>query len=102
LINSQDTPEDNVKKLKQAIESKDPYAIEIREFIADRLSRSAAMAINLFDPDSLILAGYVSEMCPDYFAEHINHRFESDVYDQSSRNIQVISARRRFCRSNLR
>jgi hypothetical protein len=32
-------------------------------------------------------------MCPDYFAEHINHRFESDVYDQSSRNIQVISAR---------
>ncbi|MHC4374663.1 MAG: ROK family transcriptional regulator [Planctomycetota bacterium] len=93
LINSQDTPEDNVKKLKQAVESKDPYAIEIREFIADRLSRSAAMAINLFDPDSLILAGYVSEMCPDYFAEHINHRFESDVYDQSSRNIQVISAR---------
>ncbi|MHC4929127.1 MAG: ROK family transcriptional regulator [Planctomycetota bacterium] len=93
LINSQDTPEDNVKKLKQAIESKDPYAIEIREFIADRLSRSAAMAINLFDPDSLILAGYVSEICPDYFAEHINHRFESDVYDQSSRNIQVISAR---------
>ena len=93
LINSQDTPEDNVKKLKQAVESKDPYAIEIREFIADRLSRSAAMAINLFDPDSLILAGYVSEICPDYFAEHINHRFESDVYDQSSRNIQVISAR---------
>ncbi|MHC5173162.1 MAG: ROK family transcriptional regulator, partial [Planctomycetota bacterium] len=88
LINSQDTPEDNVKKLKQAVESKDPYAIEIREFIADRLSRSAAMAINLFDPDSLILAGYVSEICPDYFAEHINHRFESDVYDQSSRNIQ--------------
>ncbi|MHC5172949.1 MAG: hypothetical protein ACYSPJ_04220, partial [Planctomycetota bacterium] len=38
-------------------------------------------------------AGYVSEICPDYFAEHINHRFESDVYDQSSRNIQVISAR---------
>ncbi|MHC4771791.1 MAG: ROK family transcriptional regulator, partial [Planctomycetota bacterium] len=65
LINSQDTPEDNVKKLKQAVESKDPYAIEIREFIADRLSRSAAMAINLFDPDSLILAGYVSEICPD-------------------------------------
>ena len=51
------------------------------------------MAINLFDPDILILAGYVSEMCPDYFAEHINRRFESDVYDQSSRNIQVISAR---------
>ena len=93
LITGQGTPEDNAKKLKQAIESNDPYAIEIREFIADRLSRSAAMAINLFDPDILILAGYVSEMCPDYFAEHINRRFESDVYDQSSRNIQVISAR---------
>ena len=93
LITGQDTPEDNAEKLKQAIESHDAYAVEIREFIADRLSRSAAMTINLFDPDILILAGYVSEICADYFAEHIKNRFKTDVYDQSSRNIEVICAR---------
>jgi len=93
LITSQDTPEDNAEKLKQAIENNDAYAIGIRGFIADRLSRSAAMAINFFDPDSLILAGYVCEMCPDYFAECIKSRFEIDVYDQSSRNIEVVFAR---------
>jgi predicted NBD/HSP70 family sugar kinase len=93
LITGQDTPEDNAEKLKQAIEHNDAYAVEIREFIADRLSRSAAMAINLFDPDILILAGYVSEICADYFAEHIKSRFKTDVYDQSSRNIEVICAR---------
>ena len=93
LITSQDTPEDNAEKLKQAIENNDAYAIGIRGFIADRLSRSAAMAINFFDPDSLILAGYVCEMCADYFAECIKSRFKSDVYDQSSRNIEVVFAR---------
>jgi N-acetylglucosamine repressor len=92
-ITSQDTPEDIAEKLKQAIESNDSYAIEIRKFIADQLSRSAALAINLFDPDILILAGYVSEMCAGYFAEQIKSRFETDVYDQSTRTIDVISAR---------
>ena len=92
-ITGQDTPEETAEKLKQAIESNDAYAMVIREFIADRLSRSAAMVVNLFDPDILILAGYVSEMCADYFAECIRSRFESDVYDQSSRNIEIISTR---------
>ncbi len=92
-ITSQDMPEDIAEKLKQAIEGNDSYAIGIREFIADRLGRSAAMAINLFDPDVLILAGYVSEICTAYFVEGIESRFESDVYDQSSRNIMVICAR---------
>ncbi|MEN8128255.1 MAG: ROK family transcriptional regulator [Planctomycetota bacterium] len=92
-ITGQDTPEESAEKLKQAIECNDAYAIGIREFIADRLSRSAAMAINLFDPDILILAGYVSEMCADSFVECIKSRFESDVYDQASRNIEVTSAR---------
>lgn len=93
LVTGQDTPEDCANKLKQAIESQDAYAIEILDFIADRLSRSAAMAINLFDPDTLILAGYVSEMCADYFADCIKRRFESEVYDQASRNIEIIAAR---------
>ena len=93
LLLESDTSEDIAEKLKQAIENNDAYAIEIREFIAEQLSRSAAIAINLFDPDILILAGYVSEMCADYFAGRIKSRFESDVYDQSSRDIEVIFAR---------
>ena len=92
-LTGQDTPEDLTHKLKLAIERNDSYAIEIREFIADKLGKSAAIAINLFDPDTLILAGYVSEMCADYFSAHIKSRFETDVYDQASRNIEVMAAR---------
>jgi predicted NBD/HSP70 family sugar kinase len=92
-IMDQDAPKDIVRKLKQAIEDNDAYAIEIRDDIADKLSRSAALAVNLFDPDILILAGYVNEMCTGYFAECIKCRFASDVYDHTSRNIEIISAR---------
>jgi glucokinase len=93
LVIGQESPEDTAQKLRKAIENNDGYALEIRDFIADRLSRAAAIAINLFDPDILILAGYICEMSPDFFAESIQNRFESDVYDQASRNIEITTAR---------
>ena len=93
LVNNQMSPENTANKLKQAIECDDAYALKIRDFIAERLSCASAMLINLFDPDILILAGYICQMCPDYFVEHIKSRFQSDVYDQDSRNIEVINTR---------
>lgn len=93
LVTDQMPPEEIAEKLKDAIQGNDAYALKIRDFIADRLSRSAATAINLFDPDTLILAGYVCQMCHDHFARCIKDRFESDVYDQDSRRIEIVAAR---------
>ncbi|MDD5459478.1 MAG: ROK family transcriptional regulator [Phycisphaerae bacterium] len=93
LTNQQDVPEDIVENLKQAIEKGDDYAVRLRDFIADKLSRSVAIAINLYDPDIIILAGYVNEIASDYFVEHIRNRFSTDVFDESFRKIEIISAR---------
>lgn len=93
LLTEQDTPEDMAEKWKQAIDTGDQYAANLRDFVADKLSQSAAIAINLYDPDMLILAGYINTLCGDYFTEQIKSRFATDVYDQSSRKIEIISAR---------
>lgn len=92
-ITAQDTPEDVAEKCKKAIEMGDQYALGLREFIAEALSRSAAIAVNLCDPDTLILAGYINEMSGGYFAERIAARFITDVYDHASRKIEIIPAR---------
>lgn len=93
LITNLDTPETILGKLNQAIKQDDAYALAIREFIAEHISRSAATAINLFDPDILLLGGYVSETCIEYFISHIKKCFEKYVYDESSRTIEIIHAR---------
>lgn len=92
-LKDDDAPEAMTQHWKAAIENNDPYAIMLRDDIADKISRAAAIMINLLDPDILILGGYVSAVCSDYFAECIRNRFKSDVYDESSRNIEIIHTR---------
>ena len=91
-ITEQDGPEDIVEKWKQAIDRNDSYSMRLCDFVADKISRSAAIAINLYDPDTLILSGYVVMDRPG-FIEKIKSRFASDVYDQASRNIEIMFAR---------
>lgn len=91
-LTEQDVPEDVVEKWRQAIDKKDDYAIRLRDFVADKIAGAAAIAINLYDPDTLILAGYVI-MGQDAFIRQIQSRLASDVYDPSSRNIEIIFAR---------
>jgi predicted NBD/HSP70 family sugar kinase len=93
LLKETDTPEEMAEHWKLALDKEDPYAMQLRDFVGDKLSRAAAIAINLFDPDVLILAGYVNEIAADYFADAIKKRFETDVYDQSSRKIEIMAAR---------
>ena len=92
-VDSADIPEEVIKKWSMAVRQGDKYALSIRDFIADKLSGSAVIAINLYDPDIIILAGYISDTNTDYFAEAIRKRFASDVYDESSRNIEIVPAR---------
>ncbi len=88
-----DIPEEVVGKWGQAIKEKDSYALSMRDFVADFLSRSAAIAINCYDPDMVILAGYVTTQCVDYLAEAIRKRIPTDVYDDSSRSFEIAPAR---------
>ena len=86
-------PEEIVTLWGQAVGQQDPYALEIRDFIAGYLSRAATMSINAFDPDTVILAGYVCRQCPEYFVQSIRNAMNEQVYDSPRRDIQVMAAR---------
>ncbi len=92
LIDADDTAESMVTKWGRAIEQNDSYSLGIRKMVAAHMSRSAAIAINLYDPDVLILAGYVCDKSPQYFADSVKKRFPTDVYNETSRKIEVYHA----------
>ncbi|MGD8452787.1 MAG: ROK family transcriptional regulator [Phycisphaerae bacterium] len=92
-IRPDDPPKKVVSQLGRAMAEGDAYALQIREFLADYVSRATAIAINCYDPDMLILAGYVVAQCPDHLIAAVEQRIGSDVFDPSSRKIQVVVAR---------
>jgi predicted NBD/HSP70 family sugar kinase len=92
-IKKQDIPEDVITKWVRAVKQNDAYACEIQKFIADKLSIATAIAINLYDPDVIILAGYINDTNTNYFAQAIKNNFMTNVYDDSSRDIKIIPAK---------
>lgn len=90
----QDTiPDEIMELLSRAADQHDPYALSVRDFIAEHLCWAASMAINLFDPDVMILAGYVSQPFLSYLIKKIRDQFADRVYDPSSRDMEIIGAR---------
>lgn len=92
-IRPSDIPEDIVAKWGQAVAKGDDYALELRNTLGDYLGKIAAVAINCYDPELVILAGYVSQACMNFFIQAIQRRMSTDVYDYTSRNIRVVPAR---------
>jgi len=87
------SPEQALEELAEAVRSRNPYALSVRNFIADHLCYAAAAAVNLFDPDVLILAGYVNQPFADYFTQRLYEYFPDHVYDFASRRIEILHAR---------
>lgn len=87
------TPETLLAAWPDAVAEQDPYALILRDYVAERLSRCAAEAINAYDPDVLILAGYVNLLFAEHFARAIRNRMTQAVYDYAVRQIEVRSAR---------
>lgn len=93
MVKDADVSEEVISKWGEALREGDSYAESIRELLAEHLSRSAAVAINCFDPEVVILGGYVSMQCFDYLAEAIKGRFSTDVYDSSDRSVEIVKAK---------
>ena len=88
-----DLPETVVAHWGAALAGADPYALGIRDHLAQAIGQVAPLAVNLCDPDTIILAGYVAEQCLDFLAEHLRQRMEKDVYDYAARPIKIMAAR---------
>ena len=87
------TPEEVLSQWSTCIENGDPYALELREYITEYFAPVAAMLINCYDPNVIILAGYISAQISDALADSIRHRIPTDVYDHDLRNIDIREAR---------
>jgi len=92
-INERDIPEEIIEKWRRAVKQNDTYACEILKHISDKLSIAAAIAINLYDPDVIILAGYINDSNTNHFIKTIKDTFSANVYDDTSRNIKIIGAK---------
>lgn len=85
-------PEEMLKGWSEAVAKGDTYALALRDYVAVHYAKAACMLINCYDPDVLVLAGYVSQHFADFFADCIRNRMETDVYDNALRNIQIVPA----------
>ncbi len=92
-LDQNDIPEEIVQKWGQALQAGDNYALELQNFLADYLSKAVTTAINCYDPDVVMLAGYVTSQCTDFLAEAIKKRISTDVYDNSARQINITPAK---------
>jgi predicted NBD/HSP70 family sugar kinase len=93
LLNESDLPKDVIAKWAAALASNDLVALTIRDYLGLHLAKVAAIAINCYDPQIVMLAGYVVEACAEFCIEQIRRRIETDVFDNLARSITIIPAR---------
>lgn len=86
-------PEEIFAQWSDYIAQNDPYAVHLRDFVANHFAKVAAVAINCYDPDVVILGGYVSSHLHASLAEAIGDSIDRTVYESSLRNIEIIPAR---------
>jgi predicted NBD/HSP70 family sugar kinase len=92
-VSIDDLPRDVIAKWGQAVKAGDQYACNLQKYIGEHLAKVAATAINCYDPEIVMLAGYVAQQCMDYLINAISSRIQTDVFNNQSRNISVIPAR---------
>jgi len=86
-------PEEVIRYWGEAMRQGDSYSLGVREQLGEYLSQAAVRAINAYDPETVVLAGYVCQQCPEYLAKIIRKRMETGVYDWSLRKVEIIAAR---------
>ncbi len=91
-ITTTNSTEEVIASWHDACQSKDAFSIKLRNNVAEHLSRAVSIAVNCYDPEIVILAGYVSQVASSYFINEISKRLETDAYDFKSRSIQIIPA----------
>ena len=78
-----------IQKWGQALTRGDAYALEIRQYVESYLGKAVALAVNLYDPEMVILGGYVTNACFDAIRAAVERTIDSSVYNSDSRAITL-------------
>ncbi len=92
-ITEEDLPETIVEKWGVRLRNKDPYSITLAEQTAGKLSKVVCDMVNICDPQTLTLAGYVSDVCFDFLKKRLLTDFKTNVYNYSARNLEIKKAK---------
>ena len=92
-INEQDNHKSILIKWAKALSLEDPYSLQLLDHFATYLGKAMSMGINLYDPQLVILAGYVNDACAEYIQPILSEYIRKMVYNSDSRTIQIQSAR---------
>ncbi|MFC1763670.1 ROK family transcriptional regulator [Planctomycetota bacterium] len=92
-IAEEDTHRAIIQKWGLAIVARDSYALELQDFVTRQLSQALSIAINLYDPQLVILAGYVCEQCCETLIQAIHNTVKNQVYDGATRTLAIRPAR---------
>ena len=84
-----DLPKEVITKWGDAIKQNDAYALALQTDIATLFSKTIAVAINCFDPSTVILGGYVSTQCFNKLKTTLESFITTDVFDHQSRKIEI-------------
>jgi predicted NBD/HSP70 family sugar kinase len=92
-ISDEDLPEDVINKWGDAVRGGDAYSLDLRDSISNLVAKAACIGVNCFDPNVVLLAGYVSKQIQGYLEECIRKEIGRAVFDNASRDILVTQAK---------
>ena len=93
MIAPDDAPETIFGHLCEATQQNDEYSLGFREYLAEQIGRVVGLTVNCFDPDVVVLDGYVCTQCPDHLIKSINQRFTADLRNGYTREVTIVPAR---------
>lgn len=93
LISCQDNHRTIISKWGLAMRQKDAYALKLQKEMAQHLAWAASIAINLYDPAMIVLAGYVCDQCQRELGVAIEAAMGTQVYDGQARTIPIRPAK---------
>ena len=93
LVNERDNHRTIISTWGLAIRQKDAYALRLQQEVISTLAWATAIAINLYDPAMVVLAGYVCDQCQRELADAIKASFDTQVYDGQARSIPIRPAK---------
>ena len=84
--------QDVLKLLSQAVENNNSIAMAIQKDVSEKIASVVAMAINFYDPEVIVLAGYVCTSFNDYLKKAVKAAIYNQVYDSNARQIGILDA----------
>ncbi|MHA1988813.1 MAG: ROK family transcriptional regulator [Promethearchaeota archaeon] len=79
-----------INKWGKALKNRDAYALELLDFVGENFGKIIAIAIICYDPNIIVLSGYVAKQCPEYLINIIKKKIATEICGSQYRNIRFI------------